>query len=98
MTNKEKVDLVVLLMKYHREEKEAAQGLVELKVREEAAEVILKHLNDMDTGHEEADLLMCLVQKHINDPWYLRAWSSHMHLRKRGFLPEQEKFLRWLGI
>ena len=65
MTEEDKLTLLQLLRAYHKEEKEKTQGLVELKVCEEAAEVLMQDLQSLPTEPEEMDLLMCLVQKHM---------------------------------
>lgn len=97
MTEEQKVQLIELLKIYHVEQKEAAQGLAELKVHEEAAEVLIADLTGGPTEAEEADLLMCLVAKHMNDVRFIWAWEDRMHARNRDLLRWQEQFMKWVS-
>ena len=98
MTEEDKLTLLQLLRAYHKEEKEKTQGLVELKVCEEAAEVLMQDLQSLPTEPEEMDLLMCLVQKHMQNDVFFVPWLHKLWGRKRKLLKYQEEFLRWLGF
>lgn len=63
------------------------------KIIEECCEVLLDHLEDKNTGEEEYDLLMCLIDKHMSSDGLKKAWLKKLESRGREPTPNQLVFL-----
>lgn len=83
------------LKKLQQEQKELARSKGSYpkdKVIEECCEVLMDHLEGRDTEEEEWDLLMCLIDKHLQNGEGFGRWYAKQMAKKHELTSEQEEF------